>query len=165
MLCHVYSHLHNLDITCLRFFTVYGPRQRPDLAIHKFVRLIDGGKSIPFFGNGDTSRDYTYIDDIINGISCAFHHLQGYKIYNLGESTVTNLRKLVETIENAIGKKAVLKQLPIQEGDVNTTYADISKAKMELGYNPKFNFETGITEFVKWYNIHKELLYNKESLV
>lgn len=165
LICHVYSHLYNFDITCLRFFTVYGPRQRPDLAIHKFVRLIDEGKSIPFYGDGATSRDYTYIDDIVNGINCAFDHLHGYKIYNLGESTVIDLKKLLETIENTVGKKAILNQLPLQEGDVNTTYADTSKAKMELGYNPKFNFETGIKEFVNWYDANKELLYNKVSIV
>ena len=164
LLCHVYSHLYKFDITCLRFFTVYGPGQRPDLAIHKFTRLIDEGKPIPFYGDGSTSRDYTYIADIVNGISCALDHLQGYRIYNLGESNVIDLKALVQTIENAMGKKAILNQLPLQEGDVNITYADISKAKTELGYHPKFDFETGIREFINWYNCNKEILYYKNML-
>jgi len=155
LLCHVYCHLYKFNITCLRFFTVYGPRQRPDLAIHKFVRLINEGKPIPFYGDGSTSRDYTFIDDIVNGIICAFNNLEGYKIYNLGESRVIDLKTLVKTIETSIGKKAVLNELPLQEGDVNTTYADISKAKRELGYDPKYSFETGINEFVSWYNKNK----------
>ena len=129
LLCHVYSHLYNFDITCLRFFTVFGPRQRPDLAIHKFTRLIDEGKPIPFYGDGSTSRDYTYIDDIVNGINCALNHLDGYRIYNLGESKVINLKQLVETIENSLGKKAILNRLPLQQGDVNITYAEYFKGK------------------------------------
>lgn len=151
LLCHVYNHLYDFDITCLRFFTVYGPRQRPDLAIHKFARLIQGNKPIPFYGDGLSSRDYTYIDDIANGISCALDHLEGYKIYNLGESNVITLKHMVDTIENAVGKKAILNQLPMQPGDVSRTYADISKAKSEIGYNPKYSFEVGIGNFVDWY--------------
>lgn len=158
LLCHVYSHLHKFDITCLRFFTVYGPRQRPDLAIHKFTRLIDIGKPIPFYGDGNTSRDYTYIDDIVNGINCAVNNLKGFKIYNLGESTVINLKKLVQTIEKQMGKNAILNQLPMPESDVAATYADISKAKKELGYDPKYDLENGIKEFIKWYNSNKSLL-------
>ena len=111
LLCHVYSHLYNFDITCLRFFTVYGPRQRPDLAIHKFTTLIDEGSSIPFYGDGSTSRDYTYIDDIVNGINCALDHLDKYRIYNLGESQPINLKQLVETIENTLVKRAIINQL------------------------------------------------------
>jgi len=158
LLCHVYSHLYKFDITCLRFFTVFGPRQRPDLAIHKFTRLIDKGDPIPFYGDGTTSRDYTFIDDIVNGIGCSINHLGGYRIYNLGESTVINLKTLVRVIENQIGKKAILNQLPMQQGDVTATYADISKAKKELGYDPKYDFETGIKEFVKWYDNNKSIL-------
>ena len=161
LLCHVYYHLYNFDITCLRFFTVYGPRQRPDLAIHKFTRLIDEGMPIPFYGDGSSSRDYTYIDDIICGINCALNHLGGYQIFNLGESKVINLKELVKIIENTFGKKANLNQLPLQPGDVTKTYADISKAKSEIGYNPIYDFETGISEFVKWYNNNKSILYNK----
>ena len=155
LLCHVYSHLYEFDITCLRFFTVYGPRQRPDLAIHKFTRLIDIEKPLPFYGDGSSSRDYTYIDDIVNGINCALANLKGFKIYNLGESKVINLRKLVQTLEKYVGKNALLNQLPMQQGDVSVTYADISKAKLELGYNPTYDFETGIKKFVEWYNDNK----------
>ena len=160
LLCHVYNHLYGFDISCLRFFTVYGPRQRPDLAIHKFTRLIDNNIPIPFYGNGSTSRDYTYIDDIVSGINCALNHLKGYNIYNLGESKVINLNGLVQTIENALGKKAILNHLPLQQGDVNITYANISKSKAEIGYNPKYDIETGINKFVEWYNANKDILYN-----
>lgn len=159
LLCHVYSHLYGFDITCLRFFTVFGPGQRPDLAIHKFTRLIDQGKSIPFYGDGSTARDYTYIDDIVNGIHCASVHLNGYHIYNLGESKVINLKKLVQIIEASIGKKAILDQLPLQQGDVNITYADISRAKAEIGYNPQYDIESGIEKFTKWYKNNKNYLY------
>ncbi|HVA98575.1 MAG TPA: SDR family NAD(P)-dependent oxidoreductase [Bacteroidia bacterium] len=158
LLCYVYSHLYNFEISCLRFFTVYGPRQRPDLAIHKFTRLIDEGNPIPFYGDGATSRDYTFIDDIVEGISCALNHFKGYQIYNLGESTVINLNKLVHTIESVLEKKAILNQLPIQQGDVNSTYADISKARREIGYNPQYDFETGIKKFVDWYIRNKAIL-------
>lgn len=158
LLCHVYNHLYEFDITCLRFFTVFGPRQRPDLAIHKFTKLIDEGKPIPFYGDGSTSRDYTYVEDIVNGINCALSHIGGYKIYNIGESKVINLKKLVETIENILGKKAILNQLPLQPGDVTKTYADISKAKEEIGYNPKYDIETGIRKFVEWYKSNKSVL-------
>lgn len=159
LLCHVYSHLYQFDITCLRFFTVFGPRQRPDLAIHKFTRLIDTGVEIPFYGDGTTARDYTYIDDIVNGIGCARQHLAGYQVYNLGESRVIELNKLVATIENALSKKAILQRLPLQQGDVTITYADISKAKNKIGYHPRFDLETGIQKFVEWYSEHKSLLY------
>ena len=157
LLCHVYAHLFKFDITCLRFFTVYGPRQRPDLAIHKFTRLIDEGSAIPFYGDGSTSRDYTFIDDIVQGIDAALIRLQGFNIYNLGESNVIDLKTLVKTIEDVLVKKAIINQLPLPAGDVNTTFADISKAKMELGYQPIQNFEKGIKEFVKWYNSTKSL--------
>ena len=155
LLCHVYSHLHHFDITCLRFFTVYGPRQRPDLAIHKFTGLIDKGAPIPFYGDGSTSRDYTYIDDIVKGIYCALEFLDGFRIYNLGESRIINLSVLVNTIEKALGKKAVLNHLPLQPGDVSRTYADISKAKAEIGYHPSYEFEAGIEEFIAWYQNNK----------
>ena len=164
LLCYVYHHLYHFDISCLRFFTVYGPRQRPDLAIHKFIRLIDEGKPIPFYGDGNTSRDYTFINDIIAGIDCAFQHLDGYNIYNLGESKVITLGKLLETIEKSLNKKAILNHMPLQPGDVTKTFADISKAKSKIGYNPKFDFETGINEFVKWYNLNKENLYGNNFI-
>ena len=152
LLCHVYKHLYNFDITCLRFFTVYGPRQRPDLAIHKFTRLILENKPIPFYGDGSSSRDYTYIDDIVNGIKCAMDNLEGFKIFNLGESKVITLKNLVEVIEQILGKKAVLHHLPMQQGDVSRTYADISKAKAEIGYNPVYDIETGMRKFIDWFN-------------
>lgn len=159
LLCHVYCHLYNFSITCLRFFTVYGPRQRPDLAIHKFTRLIQEGKPIPFYGDGSTSRDYTFIDDIVDGINCSLNHTDGYKIYNLGESKVITLKKMVEVIEDALQVKAILNRLPLQQGDVSRTYADISRAKAELGYDPKYGFEAGIKNFVEWYNSVKHELY------
>jgi UDP-glucuronate 4-epimerase len=159
LLCHVYSSLYGFDITCLRFFTVFGPRQRPDLAIHKFTRLIDHGKSIPFFGDGSTSRDYTYVDDIISGILCAMEKLKGFNVYNLGESRVIKLNELIVFIENALGKKAILDKQPLQPGDVEKTFADITKGRTELGYNPKYDFETGIKEFVAWYKKHEKDLY------
>lgn len=158
LLCHVYCHLYGFNITCLRFFTVYGPRQRPDLAIHKFTKFIDEGKPIPFYGDGSTARDYTFIFDILNGINCAFNNLRGYRIYNLGESKVINLSELVKTIEEGLNKKAILNALPIQPGDVKITHADISKAKNEIGYKPKVDFRDGVSQFIKWYTKNKVLL-------
>jgi len=158
LLCHVYSHLYGFDITCLRFFTVYGPRQRPDLAIHKFTRMIDSGQPVPFYGDGETARDYTFIDDIVSGIDCSFNNLSGYRIYNLGESRVIKLNRLLQTIEQVMGKKALLSRLPLQQGDVKITYADISKARSEIGYNPGYSFEEGISKFIQWYSENKELI-------
>jgi UDP-glucuronate 4-epimerase len=152
LLCHVYSHLYGFNITCLRFFTVYGPRQRPDLAIHKFTKFIEEGKPIPFYGDGSTARDYTFIYDILNGIHCALNNLEGFRIYNLGESRVISLSELVRTIEECLLKTAILNTLPLQPGDVKITHADISKAKDEIGYNPRVNFRDGITQFVDWYS-------------
>lgn len=156
LMCHVFCHLYGFDITCLRFFTVYGPRQRPDLAIHKFTRLIDEGKPIDFYGDGSTARDYTYIKDIIDGINCAAQNLNGFNIYNLGESRRINLATLVKFIEEALNKKAILYYLPVQPGDVIETYADITKAKNEIGYNPKYEFSDGIREFIEWYRANKQ---------
>lgn len=151
LLCHVYSHLYGFDITCLRFFTVYGPRQRPDLAIHKFTDMIFNGETIPFYGDGSTGRDYTYITDIVNGINRALNNLDGYRIYNLGGSEVTDLKSMVRSIEETLGKKARLKILAAQMGDVNITFADISKAKAEIGYDPHTPFNKGIKLFIEWY--------------
>ncbi len=159
LLCHVFCHLYQLNITCLRFFTVFGPRQRPDLAIHKFTRLIEKGESIPVFGEGSTARDYTYVDDIVGGIYCALSNLGGYRIYNLGESRTVTLKMLIETIEKILGKKAKLDYQPLQPGDVQITFADVEKAKKEIGYDPKFSLESGIHNFVTWYLKNKELLY------
>ena len=161
LLCHVFCHLYEFDITCLRFFTVFGPGQRPDLAIHKFTRLISQGKAIPFYGDGSTARDYTYINDIANGIDCALNKLNGYKIYNLGESKVILLRELIQVLEDRIGKKAILDFLPMQQGDVLKTYADIEKAKMEIGYNPLFDLKTGVDHFVTWFFENEKKLYSE----
>jgi UDP-glucuronate 4-epimerase len=150
LLCYTYSHLFKIDVVCLRFFTVYGPRQRPDLAIHKFARLIEEGKEIPVFGDGSMMRDFTYIDDIIDGITGAMRNCKGYEIYNLGESRPIRLDALIGKIEAALGKKAKIRPLPEQPGDVKRTYADVSKAMKRLGYNPKTDIETGLARFVEW---------------
>ncbi len=152
LICHTYSHLYNIDMACLRFFTVYGPRQRPDLAIHKFARLIQAEKPIPVFGDGSMQRDFTYIDDIIDGVTASMKHCSGYQIFNLGESRPIRLDDLIHLIEEALGKKAIIDRLPMQPGDVNQTYADVSKAQKLLGYEPKTNFETGLKKFVKWHS-------------
>jgi len=155
LICHTYSHLYDIDMTCLRFFTVYGPRQRPDLAIHKFTRLIESGEVIPVFGDGSMRRDFTYIDDIINGLTAAMDSCAGYEIYNLGESRPVRLDELIREIEKALGKKAVINRLPMQPGDVNRTYADVAKAKEKLGYNPATEISVGLAEFVKWFRKNK----------
>jgi UDP-glucuronate 4-epimerase len=156
LLCYVYYHLYGFDITCLRFFTVYGPRQRPDLAIHKFTRLINTGNPIPFYGDGTTARDYTYINDIVCGIECALNKMDGYNIYNLGGSGVVDLKTMVQNIEEILGKKAILNRLPAQMGDVEITYADINKAKSEIGYDPAFPFKNGIRLFIEWFLENKD---------
>ena len=152
---HVYHKLYNIDMVQLRFFTVYGPKQRPDLAIHKFTKMILEDKPIPFYGDGTTKRDYTYIDDIVDGILKSMNYLFNnedvYEIFNLGESHVVSLKEMVETIENALGKKAILDIQPMQPGDVEKTYADISKAKAMIYYDPQTNFSEGIRKFVEWY--------------
>ena len=152
---HVYHKLYNIDMVQLRFFTVYGPKQRPDLAIHKFTKMILEDKPIPFYGDGTTKRDYTYIDDIVDGLLKSMNYLFNnenvYEIFNIGESHVVSLKEMVETIENAIGKKAILDIQPMQPGDVDKTYADISKAKAMIGYDPQTNFSEGIRKFVEWY--------------
>lgn len=152
---HVYHKLYNIDMVQLRFFTVYGPKQRPDLAIHKFTKMILEDKTIPFYGDGTTKRDYTYIDDIVDGILKSMNYLFNnenvYEIFNLGESHIVSLKEMVETIENALGKKAILDIQPMQPGDVDKTYADISKAKAMIGYDPQTNFSEGIRKFVEWY--------------
>jgi UDP-glucuronate 4-epimerase len=150
LLCHTYHHLYDISMSCLRFFTVYGPRQRPDLAIHKFAKLIEQGKAIPVFGDGSMRRDFTYIDDIIDGVAASIEHCSGYEIYNLGESRPARLDKLIEQIETALGKKAIINRLPTQPGDVKQTYADTSKAEKELGYNPNTLLKDGLREFVRW---------------
>jgi UDP-glucuronate 4-epimerase len=150
LICHTYHSLYGIDMTCLRYFTVYGPRQRPDLAIHKFARLIEQDKPIPVFGDGSMMRDFTYIDDIISGTNAAIEKCAGYNIYNLGESKPIKLSKLIEHIEHALGKKAKKEFLPKQPGDVERTYADISRARKELGYKPGANFKQGLAKFIRW---------------
>jgi UDP-glucuronate 4-epimerase len=150
--CHVYSHLYDLRIVCLRFFTVYGARQRPDLAIHKFARLISQGRPVPIFGDGLTQRDYTYIDDIIAGVVAAMEYDQSqFEVINLGESQTVELRRLVELLELAIGKKALIDRHPLQPGDVSITFADVTKARRLLGYKPTTSIEAGIDRFVDWF--------------
>jgi UDP-glucuronate 4-epimerase len=162
LICHTYYHLYNIDMTCLRYFTVYGPRQRPDLAIHKFAGLIEEGKPIPVYGDGTMMRDFTYIDDIIDGTvaaieKCSVFRGQGsgvrgneFNIYNLGESRPISVNDLIAEIEKALGKKAVKEYLPPQPGDVERTYADVTKAVKELGYNPRTKIEDGLVKFVAW---------------
>ncbi len=151
LIAHTYAHLFDMSVTCLRFFTVYGPRQRPDLAIHKFTKLIEEGEPIPVFGDGSTSRDYTYIDDIIDGVVRSIERCDGYRIYNLGESQPIRLDELIAAIEKALGKQAVINRLPTQPGDVDRTFADVTLAKKELGYNPSTHIDEGLTNFVKWF--------------
>jgi UDP-glucuronate 4-epimerase len=150
-LCHVYHHLYGLDIVCLRFFTVYGPRQRPDLAIHKFTRAIARGEPIEVYGDGTTARDYTYIDDILQGVLACLDRDFGFEVINLGESRTVKLSELIRLIEKAVGKSANIRQLPLQPGDVPITYADITKAKRLLGYQPQVAIEDGIARFVEWF--------------
>lgn len=149
--CYTYHHLYGLPIVCLRFFTVYGPRQRPEMAIHKFTRLIDNGQEIQMYGDGTSKRDYTYISDIVDGIIRSMDIKEGYEILNLGNSKVVELRYLIHLIEKNLGKKAIIKQLPDQPGDVPITYSDISKARALLNYAPQTSIEEGIEKFVKWY--------------
>ncbi len=151
LMCHTYHHLFDINVTCLRFFTVYGPRQRPDLAIRKFTQLIDGGREVPVYGDGTASRDYTYIDDVLEGVTAAVNRPFGYEIINLGESRTVTLNELVRLIEENLGKKARIKRLPLQPGDVPITYADISKARRMLEYNPQTAIEEGIEKFIHWY--------------
>lgn len=155
ILGHVYHQLYAIDMIQLRFFTVYGPRQRPDLAIHKFTKLISEDQEIPFYGDGNTARDYTYIDDIIDGITKSIRYLENhskvYEIINLGESQVITLNEMLSTIEQALGKTAIKKILPMQPGDVQKTNADIGKAKVLIDYNPTTDFQNGIKKFVEWF--------------
>lgn len=151
LICHTYSKLYNISISCLRFFTVYGPRQRPDMAIHKFTHLINSNKPIPVFGDGKSRRDYTYIDDIIQGIYAAMNNCDGYNIYNLGESQTISLLSLIQLIEKNLNIKAIIDHKPKQPGDVPITFADISNAQKNINYSPHVPVEIGIKKFVEWY--------------
>ena len=151
---HVYHHVHGMDVVMLRFFTVYGARQRPDLAISKFAKLINQGKPIPVFGDGKTQRDYTYITDIVDGVIAVTQKEFGYQIFNLGESQTVQLWYLISLLENALGKKAIIDRQPMQPGDVPITYANIGKARSLLGYSPGIKVEQGIPLFVEWFREH-----------
>ena len=152
LICHSYAHLYDMRIVCLRFFTVYGARQRPDLAIHKFAKLISDGKPIPVFGDGTTRRDYTYIDDIIAGVRAAIDYDQSnYEVINLGESRTVELRELISLLERALDRHAEIDRQPPQPGDVPQTFADITKARRLLGYNPRTQIEEGMEKFVEWF--------------
>jgi UDP-glucuronate 4-epimerase len=156
LLCHVYSHVHRLPVVCLRFFTVYGPRQRPDLAIHKFTSLIEAGEPIPVFGDESTGRDYTWCEDIVAGVLASTRILFSpdetpFRVYNLGNSHPVKLHDLISAIEAATGRRAKRLRLPAQPGDVALTWADISKARRDLNYDPKMKFATGLAKFVEWF--------------
>lgn len=148
---HVYHHVYGMEVIMLRFFTVYGPRQRPDLAIHKFAQLIDAGRPIPVFGDGSSARDYTYVTDTLDGIMACAQRNFGYEIFNLGEAQTVELDYLISLIEKALGKKAIIDRQPAQPGDVPITYADISKARRLLGYRPRVKVEEGIPRFIEWF--------------
>ena len=148
---HVWHHIYGMDVTMLRFFTVYGPRQRPDLAIYKFAKLICAGKPIPFFGDGTAARDYTFVTDTVDGVIACTKKEFGYEIFNLGESEACSLSRMVELLEGALGKKALINRQPSQAGDVPLTYANIAKARERLGYNPQVKFEKGIQLFTDWF--------------
>lgn len=150
-LCSSYHHIYKMDIAVLRFFTVYGPRGRPDMAIYNFTERLLSNQSIPMFGDGSSQRDYTYVDDIVQGVVATTTKEFGYEIFNLGESETTSLKDLISSIENATGKKAQIQKLPNQPGDVPRTYADISKARKILGYAPNIKVQAGIPKFVSWY--------------
>ncbi len=148
---HVYSHIYGVNVTMLRFFTVYGPRQRPDMAIRMFAKNLIEGRAIPMFGDGSTRRDYTYIDDIIDGVVRCVDRPFRYEIFNLGESHTTSLAELIELVAKHVGKPAVIDRKPLQPGDVEITYADVSHARELLGYAPCFSMDEGIKRFVAWY--------------
>jgi Nucleoside-diphosphate-sugar epimerases len=162
LLCHTYSHLYDLRTVCLRFFTVYGARQRPDLAIHKFSRLIWEGKPVPVFGDGTTRRDYTFVDDIIQGIRAAIDYEKSkHEVFNLGESQTVELKDLIDLLEKNLGKKAIIARYEMQPGDVPITYADISKARELLGYNPQTKIKDGIPKFTEWFKNQAQNLKSK----
>ena len=152
LLCYTYHHLYGLPITCLRFFTVYGPRQRPEMAIHKFIRLIMSGEVIPIYGDGTSRRDYTYIEDAVDAVLKALDREDAFEVINIGESKTVSLLELVALLEERLGKKAILEHLALQPGDVPETWADLKKAKSLLGYAPHTDIRPGIQKSVEWYN-------------
>jgi UDP-glucuronate 4-epimerase len=150
--CHAYHHIYGMDIACLRFFTVYGPRQRPEMAIHKFTRLIHAGEEVELYGDGTSRRDYTFVVDIVGGVLRALDAPRGYRIYNLGTTATTPLLGLAEMIAERVGRPLRVRHLPEQAGDVPITYADVSRARDELGYRPTTPIADGLTRFVEWYH-------------
>ncbi|GAB3912698.1 GDP-mannose 4,6-dehydratase [Larkinella knui] len=156
LLCHTFHHLYGFDIFCLRFFTVYGPNQRPEMAISQFTDSILNGQAITVFGDGSTSRDYTYVDDIVSGIIRSLENLRGYEVLNIGGSDPISLADLIQVIERALGETAIINRLPMQPGDVQQTYADITKAAQLLGYQPTVRVEDGIQQFVDWYRARQD---------
>jgi UDP-glucuronate 4-epimerase len=154
LLCYNYHHLYGLEISCLRFFTVYGPAQRPEMAIHKFTDLLARGEAIPLFGDGTSRRDYTYIDDIVDGIVAAMDLSSDFEILNLGGAETTSLQELVTWIAEDLGVDLLIDRRPLQPGDVPITYADVSKAQRLLGYSPKVSIRDGVRRFVTWYRDH-----------
>lgn len=156
LIVHAWHRLRGNPVACLRFFTVYGPRQRPEMAIHQFARLITDGKPLPFFGDGSSRRDYTYVDDIVAGVTAAIAPPRPFAVYNLGGSTTTSLAELVAHLERALGRQAVLQRLPDQPGDVPITYADVALAERELGYRPRVGVAEGIDRFCRWYVAEKQ---------
>lgn len=150
VLCYTYHHLYGIDTVSLRFFTAYGPRQRPEMAIAKFAALLREGRPVPMFGDGSTARDYTYIDDIVDGVVRATERCRGYAIYNLGESRTTTLRELIDLLGRALGVAAVIEQRPLQPGDVTITCADLTRSRRELGYDPHTTVAEGLAAYARW---------------
>ncbi len=155
MLCHTYAHLYEIKMTCLRFFTVYGPKGRPDMAPYLFTEAIIKGETINKFGDGSSRRDYTYIDDIVQGIKAAIEQPFKFEIINLGNNTPVTLNRFLDLLQEIIGQEAKINQMPMQPGDVDQTYADISKAQELLGFEPKTSFKQGLTKFVQWFQQHR----------
>jgi UDP-glucuronate 4-epimerase len=151
LFCFTYFDLYGLDVTCLRFFSVYGPRQRPDMAIHKFAKLIDQNRPVPVFGDGSSQRDYTYVADVINGIILALDSSSGYRVYNLGTTALTRLGELVSSLAELLDKPLTVEYLPDQLGDVPLTHADITRAQRDLGYDPVVTIAEGLEHFVSWF--------------
>jgi UDP-glucuronate 4-epimerase len=161
VLCHAHHHLFGLKVACLRFFTVYGPRQRPEMAIHHFTRSISEGEAIQRFGDGKSARDYTYIDDIVEGILASMGHLDGYHIWNLGGSRTVTLARLIEMISGRLGVEAVVEEKPMQPGDVDRTWADTTRSRRELQWEPRIGIEEGLDRFLSWYRQHSGTLENR----
>ncbi|MFW5826981.1 MAG: GDP-mannose 4,6-dehydratase, partial [Alkalispirochaeta sp.] len=161
LLCHTYAHLHGMRIAALRFFTVYGPRQRPDLAIAKFTKLIDTGRPIPVYGDGSTRRDYTYVADTVDGIVGALAWVREqqsgtYDVFNLGESRTVSLSELISALEDTLGRTAQIDRRPLQPGDVEQTWADITRAREAFGYDPQTTLAEGLESYVNWYRAHAD---------